>query len=256
MTNYFHERKEYLSRLLEKNKNEVKALPAGTLVMYDHGKKWYRQEKSKKGGYVRTYIQKKDEELAALLARKTLLVNSITDAENELAAIDAYLKTRKPGKLKNIEAPTSAYITLLKPEFPWLADDDYPRNQNHPEALTIKAPKGQFVRSKSEAIIAYSLYENHLQYRYECGLEICDVMVYPDFTIKHPLTGKVFIWEHFGLADQPSYQNNMCSKIRNYINAGYVPGDNLILTYETKDCPLDISYVQGVINLYFGPLEN
>ncbi len=252
MSNYFSTRKQQLTQLLHKYKSEVNTLPEGTLVIYQNGAKWYLQEKDKSGKFKRTYISKSKTEYASQLAKKALLNNFIRDIENEISAINAYLRVRKQCKLDKILNADSPYLSLLSDQYQWLSDQDYESNPNHPEALIIKAPKGQFVRSKSEAIIAYALFDHQLTYTYERALLLGDYTIYPDFTIQHPVTSKLYIWEHFGLADQAKYQNTMCNKIRSYINAGYVPGDNLILTYETADYPLDISYVQGLIDLHFG----
>ncbi|WP_051205437.1 hypothetical protein [Butyrivibrio sp. FC2001] len=252
MSNYFLTRKQQLTRLLHKYQSEVNSLPEGTLVIYQNGAKWYLQEKDKSGKTKRTYISKSKIDYASQLAKKALLKNYIRDIENEITAINAYIRVRKHCRLNNILAADSPYVPLLSDQYQWLSDHDYISNPNHPEALIIKAPKGQFVRSKSEAIIAYALFDHHLSYMYEHALLLGEYTIYPDFTIRHPVTNKLYIWEHFGLADQAKYQNAMCNKIRSYINAGYVPGDNLILTYETADCPLDISYVQGIIDLHFG----
>lgn len=43
-----------------------------------------------------------------------------------------------------------------------------------------------------------SPYEHNEAFRYECLLKLGDSAYYPDFTIKHPKTGKTYYWEHFG----------------------------------------------------------
>ncbi len=48
------------------------------------------------------------------------------------------------------------------------------------------------------------------------------------------------------------FARKLANKMRTYINNGFIPGDNLILTYETKDRPLDINYVQNLISFHFG----
>ncbi|WP_408069924.1 hypothetical protein [Butyrivibrio sp. JL13D10] len=252
MTNYYSTRKQLLTRLLLKYQSEVNTLPDGTLVIYQNGAKWYLQEKDSSGKIKRTYISKSRADYASQLAKKALLNSYIRDIKNEISAINAYLRVRKHCKLDKITSPDSPYIPLLSDSYHWLCDQEYESNPNHPEALLVKAPKDQFVRSKSEAIIAYALYDHQLSYAYEKALVLGDYTIYPDFTIRHPFSNKLYIWEHFGLADQSKYQNSMCNKIRNYINSGYIPGNNLILTYETPACPLDISYVQGLISLHFG----
>ena len=252
MSYYFTCRKEWLENSIKLMSAEVSSYPDGSLVFYYNGKRCYHQFKNKEGKFIRKYIPLEKENLAKELARKTLLLDSISDAKNELLAINAYLKIRQKRKLQGLLTKDSPYIRLLSPENTWLEDDDYPQNPSHPESLVFKAPKRQFVRSKSEAIIAQSLFDSRIPYRYEAAQVIDDITFYPDFSILHPLTGRLYIWEHFGLADQTNYQSNMLNKTRMYINNGFIPGDNLILTYETKDRPLDINYVQNLISFHFG----
>lgn len=62
-------------------------------------------------------------------------------------------------------------------------------------------------------MIASYLYIKKIPFRYECALYLNGVLVFPDFTIRHPKTGEVYYWEHFGLIDQPSYVKRTMEKI-------------------------------------------
>lgn len=250
MLDYFTVRQEWLKKKIEEYEKEASMLPEGTLVCYAKGSQWFCQKKTS-GKFTRTYIPRSEIDYAKKLARKTLLTDYISDMKNELQSIKAYSSARKSGKLRNILSEQSPYFPLIQDQFRWINDEQYDSNPAHPEALTVKAPKGQFVRSKSEAIIAHELFANQIPYKYECAFKVGDFVIYPDFTIIHPQSGRQYIWEHFGLADQSSYQNNMFSKIKTYIDCGYIPGNNLILTFETKSCPLDIDYVQNQIMYHF-----
>lgn len=251
MLDYYVSRKARLEEMLGQYEKDLKEFPEGTLVLYNNGAKWYQQTKADDGKFNRKYISRKEFAFASKLAEKAFLEDSIRDIKNEITAINAYLRVRKTCKLEKIISPNSPYLQFLKQKYKWISDEEYETNPAHPEALIVKAPKGQFVRSKSEAIIAHALYEHNLQYKYECAQTIGDYTIYPDFTILHPTTRKTYIWEHFGLADSPSYQNTMCNKIRSYLSCNYVPGHNLILTYETSSSPLDISYIHSLIGFYF-----
>ena len=54
------------------------------------------------------------------------------------------------------------------------------------------------------------------------------------------------------MVDDDNYLDGSFSKIRLYIKAGFIPSKNLILTYETREYPLDFSEVQDLIKRYFG----
>ena len=81
----------------------------------------------------------------------------------------------------------------------------YDQNPLFPEQRIHKCASGHLVRSKSEAIIDMVLYTNQVPFRYECALTLGKTVIYPDFTIRDPSSGKTYYWEHFGMMDQPSY---------------------------------------------------
>lgn len=113
----------------------------------------------------------------------------------------------------------------------------FEQNPQNKENLIHKASSGNWVRSKSEAIIDMVLYTNHIPFRYECKLQLGRVTLYPDFTIRHPRTGKLYYWEHFGMMDDETYLKKTCSKIQTYARNGIYPSINLIATFETKEQP-------------------
>lgn len=75
--------------------------------------------------------------------------------------------------------------------------------------------------------------------------------MYPDFTIRHPITGEMVYWEHFGLMDEEAYRNSVYKKLKLYCDNGIIPSINLITTYETKQHPLDANHVEAIIKEYF-----
>ena len=107
------------------------------------------------------------------------------------------------------------------------------------------------VRSKSEAMIAMLLHLNAIPYRYECALSLGGVTLFPDFTIRHPGTGALYYWEHFGLMDDPTYAKNAGSKLSLYAANGIIPSVHLITTYETKAYPLSAGMIEHLISYYF-----
>ena len=92
---------------------------------------------------------------------------------------------------------------------------------------------------------------NKIPFRYECSLTLNETTLFPDFTIKHPKTEKIYYWEHFGLMDNPSYVQNTYSKLHLYTSNGIIPNIHLITTYETKDYPIDVDTISKIIAHYF-----
>lgn len=95
------------------------------------------------------------------------------------------------------------------------------------------------------------LYINQIPFRYECSLTLGETTLFPDFTIRHPQTGDIYYWEHFGLMDKPIYIQNTYSKLQLYTSHGIIPTIQLITTYETKDYPMDVDTINKIIQHYF-----
>ncbi len=149
------------------------------------------------------------------------------------------------------------YSELLSPYFQvppshtaWL-QENYDRSSRNPENLIYKTVNGILVRSKSEALIAMLLYTNKIPFRYECALTLGDIKFYPDFTILHPKTDRIFYWEHFGLMDSPGYRQNIFSKQQVYATHGILPTIQLLTTYESQMHPLNTELVEKMIQYYF-----
>ena len=130
--------------------------------------------------------------------------------------------------------------------------EEYDRCRIHPENLIVKATRGKYVRSKSEAIIDKLLFNAGIPFRYEDKLVLGDNTIYPDFTVRHPRTAEYYYWEHFGLLDDPKYvSESVCRKIKLYSDNGIIPSVNMIFTFETKRHPLSIETVERIIREYF-----
>lgn len=217
--------------------------------------KWYQSD-----GHSKKYIKKKERRLAEQLAVKKYLSQQLKDLSNEKDATDIYLEHRSnyQPKAENMLAESSEVSELLSSYFKPLSVEldnwmisPYERNLKYPEHLRHQIGKGEFVRSKSEAIIGKTLKMHRIPYRYECAIVLDGITLYPDFTIRHPQTGEVFYWEHFGLVEDASYIKNMNHKMEIYISNHIVPFDKLICTYETKEKPLGFEIVEELVKYYF-----
>ena len=151
-------------------------------------------------------------------------------------------------EFKNLLLPY--FIPLSKELSDWTTAD-YPHNPKHPEQLLHKGSSNNLLRSKSEAMIDMLLYTNKIPFRYECALQLGEITIYPDFTIRHPKTGQFYYWEHFGMMDHPHYSKKVSSKLDLYISNGIIPSIHLITTYETKDEPLSFEVITKLIGHHF-----
>lgn len=228
-------------------------MPKGKLICC--GNSWYQSD-----GHKKTYIKKKDKVLAEELATKKYLSTLLEDLEKEQSALDMYLRHCSKGleKINSLFSGSSEFLALLSPYFSPLSKelDDwmkspYIKNPKHLEHLTHKVGSDEFVRSKSEAMIVKLLKQYQIPYRYECQLLLGDVESYPDFTIRHPETGRIFYWEHFGWLDKADYVKNMHFKLQLYTSNNIFPGINLITTYENQENPLTFETIEFQIQQYF-----
>ena len=116
---------------------------------------------------------------------------------NELQCVNYYINHRVQETYSSLIQDDSPYRVL----FPhgeialseWEASE-YNKSTDHPEHLIIPAPKGEMVRSKSEAMIAQVLFSHHIPYRYEEVHNIAGTNIATDFTILHPRTKEIKLW--------------------------------------------------------------
>ena len=107
--------------------------------------------------------------------------------------------------------------------------------------------KKERVRSKSELLIANALYDADIPYKYECPLYLGSRTLYPDFTILQVRTRREIYFEHCGMMDDPDYLNQFLWKIDFYRDHEIRVGENLILTMESADRPLDSRTIDRII---------
>ena len=253
---FFTEEKQRLEAEIQELEAQLKKMPAGTLISYkpkekdtDNYSLWYK-ETTVNGRKKREYLPKAKEAQARILAEKSFKFRQLCDKKNELESINRYLTHRKEERYSKMLDADSPYRELLINRAGW-ENEEYEKSEDHPEHLTIPAPKDEYVRSKSEAMIAQALFDKGIPYRYECIHNLDGSRIASDFTILHPKTEKEYIWEHFGLSDNPEYARNISIKLPKYLKEGYLPGYNLILTFENNEHPLSFIKIEEIVQQYF-----
>lgn len=249
--------RQRLTAELQSLQEQLQNLPEGKIFCTRNGNhyKWYHSD-----GKKQTYIPKKNRLLAEQLSIKKYLLLRIQETLHEINAIDFYLRHHisNPSQAELMLTSHPEYQELLSPYFQpqvqvhqeWM-NVPYDRNMKYPEHLIHKSSSGNMVRSKSEALIDMILHINNIPFRYECALQLGESTIYPDFTILHPHKMKIYYWEHMGLMDNPFYAQKVPSKLQLYISNNIIPGIQLITTYETKDNPLSVEMVKGIVDYYF-----
>ena len=119
-----------------------------------------------------------------------------------------------------------------------------------------KTAKGEYVKSKSETIIADRLERAGVPYHYEPKLALAELEIgqifewHPDFKVLNLRTGREYYWEHFGRMNDPEYFATCELKLRLYAQNGLFMGDNLIITMENPSTPLNTEYVDCLIKRF------
>lgn len=199
----------------------------------------------------RTYLPQSSP-LIQKLAQKSYYEKVLIAAQKENKWIESVLKTMPKETVENIYQDDPIRRNLIKPLI--LNDQEfvaqwesvsYERKPFYPGQQTFPTDKGDFVKSKSEALIANKLFQMGIPYRYEYPLELGSYgVVYPDFTILDVNERKEYIWEHLGMLDNSQYETNALTKLATYERNGYINGKNLILSLEDSKHPLDMNLLE------------
>jgi hypothetical protein len=119
------------------------------------------------------------------------------------------------------------------------------------EATEFKTQRGEYVRSKSEKILADYFYSHDIPYQYEPKFTVSESRsVYPDFVLLNVGKRKTIYWEHLGKVGEEIYATRNFNKLMDYEEQGLIIGDNLIITMETEERPLDIRIVEQKAGLF------
>ncbi len=166
-------------------------------------------------------LPKSERKLAEQLVKRKYLGRTRKFKQEE-KRIDIYLKQYSLDEFSSyhveehpeLQKLLSGVYVPLKQELDEWVNASYTNNPKEPQKLIHKTIPGILVRSKSEALIINALFGHKIPFRYECLLQIQNVSIYPDFTIRHPVTGEVYYWEHFGMMDNENYAHNVYSKLQ------------------------------------------
>jgi len=256
-------RLQYLQEIRSKTKSELENAPEGILRISGSKERVQYYCRIKGNERKDVYLPKTNSGLARELAQKEYFLCLDEAAEKEMKLLQECLnrypaqsvETIYPslsGKRKDLVNPLidTDEIFLQK----WLSQP-YTGKVITGDAPELLTDRGELVRSKSELIIANTLAKMNIPYKYECPLSLAQIgQVYPDFTILDILRRKEIYWEHLGMMDNPEYAGNAVRKIRYYNMSGYYEGDQLIVTMETRDNPINLRQIHGILDHILRPL--
>lgn len=236
----------------------IKRSPGGNLKIHiKNGQKYY----SLSDGQHETYLSKKKPDLMYLIAQRNYYEKVKKIRENNIKELTRFSERYVPQAEQVVYAGLSGdRRELVKPYDPDTLkmiegiESDKFDTAPYSEGCRYETDKGEKVRSKSEVIIANLLngYCDVLRYQYEKPLYLendgMEVMVHPDFTVYNLITGKIIYWELAGMIDDTEYASDFVRKYNLYLANGFIPCDNLMITFECQEKPLDIGNVKRIIN--------
>lgn len=254
-------RKQYLEKVVKICKKQINKSPEGHLhIINNCGNDQYyiRIDPKDKNG---KYLKKKEINIAKAIAQKEYFKAVDQTATCELELINKFENKFNKQKCEeiyfNVNTRRQPLITPIM-----LPDDEYVRQWESVEYIgkDIKdmstdfiTEKGEKVRSKSELIIANTLYKMGIPYRYEYPIQLkgyYNGIAYPDFTVLNVRKRKEIVWEHLGKMGDEGYVEDALYRLDKYEQNGYRLGDDLIITMETVAVPLGVSSIKRTIENY------
>lgn len=237
----------FYMKLHEKYNEEISTLPKGHLISCKRGNSYsfFHIEGS---DYKRKGITK-DINLIKGLCRKQFL-------EELLKRLEQNIATLRKIKLNDLSFETvydalgNAYkrvpLEYYNDENVNWSNQPYEQSNYRPEMKRHTTSRGLKVRSKSEVIIAETLYAYDINFRYEEVMWVNEHQFIPDFTIMTP-SNRMFYWEHCGMTNNPEYMRHHKWKMEQYEKIGIVPWKNLIVTYDTEEGIIDTNVIRSEI---------
>ena len=258
-----------LQNLLFTKKKSYEKAPQGRIRISQNGGHPEYYLVTERGSLRGKYLPHSQKTLARQLAQKDYDARLIKLLQKEISTLQNYMKQTSNGRaipeLYDSLCPARRSlitpVTLTNEQYAarWL-DVSWTGRPFASDAPYICTARGERVRSKSEVIIADTLFRHNIPYRYEFPITLkrsnsddirrdfgSSITLYPDFLCLNTRTRTEFYWEHFGLMDSTEYSNNAAGKLRLYTENGILAGRNLIITMETQTEPPSIKALEKLI---------
>ena len=258
-----------LQNLLFTKKKSYEKAPQGRIRISQNGGHPEYYLVTERGSLRGKYLPHSQKTLTRQLAQKDYDARLIKLLQKEISALQNYMKQTSNGRAipELYDSLCPARRSLITPAI--LTNEQYAARWQDvswtgrpfaSDAPYICTARGERVRSKSEVIIADTLFRYNIPYRYEFPITLkrsnsADIRrdfgrsntLYPDFLCLNTRTRTEFYWEHFGLMDSTEYSNNAAGKLRLYTENGILAGRNLIITMETQTEPPSIKALEKLI---------
>lgn len=267
---WIRKRADAIKRIIDQKERDLAKypanLPSGKIRASSDGRNhtreqyYWRKDSGEKTG---TYIRKTPENKTFI----QMMIQREYDQKLLKAAIEEYKYLLGGKRFCPMDSFRKAYDSMGSVKQKWvspaiMSDEKYeeewisksPSNSQYKSENRIyKTKQGEEVRSKSELIIANTLFEKNIPYRYECPLtDSGRIWAVPYFTVLNVRERKEYYWEHFGMMGDSEYAINALKKIRNYEKHHMFPGTEMIYTFEAAMVQINVESIEDLVAKYFG----
>lgn len=250
-------RSRALEALIAKKQNDLQCVPEGKLrITHSMGRPRYYHclSSTNKNG---VYIPKDRMDLVRALAQKSYDENVVATAKREKSAAEKYLKALPDMQVEDVfenlpEVRQELVIPVRETDEMFLnrwITQPYPYVTNRREHPVIITDDGKILDSKSELAILSQFEKRKIPHLPQFPLSLNDWgVVYADFKVLNIRTRKEYYWEHLGMLDSADYRKRSLPKLNAYVLNGYIPGKNLILSWESEESRLDMRMIDRLID--------
>lgn len=123
----------------------------------------------------------------------------------------------------------------------------YCENTSHLEYKTHLSESGNYVRSKSEALIMPLYEQRAIAFHYDELLRVPGGFISPDFYWISGF-GRMIVHEHVGRLDDPVYAEHHYKKMEIYRANGFELGRNLILSFDDENGNVNLALIGAMID--------
>ncbi len=197
----------------------------------------------KKGSSIRKFLDReRDKKTITILSTKYYYERLLPLAIKRKEIIEKLLNFEKeeplgkvfnnlPDSIKEFVQPFEISVKKIISDFESI---DYQPLETRSGNYMVKTEEGIMVRSKAEMIINDTLMKCQIPHKYEMPINVGSTVLRPDFIVLNRKTGKQYVWEHFGMMDNPVYVERFLEKLKLYEDAGYYLYNGLIATFSEK----------------------
>lgn len=252
-------RANVLESLITRKKEALNGVPNGTLLTRNiQGKERYYHYlpgETKSG----IYLPESKMDLAQALAQKSYDEKILNAAEGEMKALKKYLGSVPAVMVEDIfESYSDSRQKLIVPIIEtdeqflqrWL-NQPFPNVKGRREHPVVITDQGKEVDSKAELVLSMQFDKRKVPFLQQVPIVLpSGRVIYADFKALNLRKRKEFVWEHLGMLGSEDYCRHSLPRLNELIMNGYIPGVNLILTWESEECKLDLRVVNKLINTY------